>query len=381
MSNNKRDYYDVLGINRNASEQEIKKAYRSLAKKYHPDVNKEAGAEEKFKEINEAYEVLSDAEKKARYDQYGFAGVDPNGFGGAGGFGGGFASGDFDDLFGSIFGSAFGGGFGGRRQSNTYTGPSKGSDRLMSMKIDFMDAIFGTTKTVNLDVDYMCDHCHGSGAEHPSDIQTCPTCGGRSRVIRQQQTAFGTFQSESVCPTCNGKGKTVKTKCHKCGGSGYINKHESVEVTIPAGIQSGQQLRVPGKGERGSNGGENGDLYIEITVNDHNVFKRDGNDIYVEIPISVVNATLGATLRVPTVYGDVDLVIPSGTQPGQVLRLKGKGVKGLRNGSVGNQYVKVKVEVPSKLSREEKEAYERIRDIENGKSDNPFERFKKGFKF
>lgn len=380
MSQNKRDYYEVLGVSKNASEQEIKKAYRSLAKKYHPDVNKDPGAEEKFKEINEAYEVLSDPSKKANYDQFGFAGVDPNGFAGQG-FGGGFSSDDLNDIFGSFFGGGFGGfgsGFSGRR-GNAYNGPTKGNDRLMSMKISFMDAIFGTKKTINLDVDYPCDHCHGTGAQNPSDIQTCPTCGGRGKVISQQRTAFGVFQSESVCPTCHGSGKSVKHKCETCHGSGYTHKHETVDVTIPAGIQSGQQLRVAGKGERGSNGGENGDLYIEITVLEHDVFKRDGNDIYVEIPISVANATLGCTLRVPTVYGDVDLVIPSGTQPGQVLRLKGKGVKSIRNSSMGNQYVKVRVEIPTKLNREEKDAYEKIRNIESGK-ENPFERFKKSFK-
>ncbi len=381
MSNNKRDYYEVLGVSKSASEQDIKRAYRALAKKYHPDVNKAADAEEKFKEINEAYEVLSDPQKKANYDQFGFAGVDGNATG-FGGFGNGFSSDDLNDIFGSFFGSSFGGfgGFGNRRSSRGYDGPSRGADRAMSMTIDFKESIFGCTKTINLDVDHVCEHCHGSGAESPSDIKTCPTCGGRGRVVRQTNTPFGMMQSETVCPTCGGKGKTIAHSCHVCHGAGYTRKHESVDLKIPAGIMSGQQLRVAGKGERGSNGGENGDLFIEINVREDKNFRRDGNDIYVEIPISALDATLGTRVEVPTVYGDVTMDIPSGTQPGQVLRLKGKGVKSIRNSAVGDQYVKVRVEVPTKLGREEKELYERLRDRANKKADNPFERFKRSFK-
>lgn len=369
----KRDYYEVLGIQKGASDDEIKKAYRKMAKKYHPDVNKEAGAEEKFKEVNEAYEVLSDAQKKATYDQFGHAGMDGAQFGGAGGFGGqGF--GGFEDIFGSFFGGGFGGG-GARRQQ---TGPRKGNDRFMQMRIDFMDAIFGKSEQITLEVDEQCSHCHGTGAESSSDVETCPTCHGSGRVITQQRTAFGTFQSESVCPECNGTGKKIKKKCHKCNGKGYEHKRVKLDIKIPAGIQSGQQVRVPNKGERGINGGPNGDLYIEILVSRHNSFVRDGNDIRISIPISNVDATLGCEVDVPTVYGDVSLKIPAGTQSGTQMRLKGKGVKSTRGGQ-GDQYVEVKVEIPTKLSKEEKELYEKLKKASK-KGESPFEKFKKAFK-
>lgn len=367
----KRDYYEVLGIQKGATEDEIKKAYRKMAKKYHPDVNKEAGAEDKFKEINEAYEVLSDPQKKATYDQFGHAGMDGAQFGGAGGFTGGF--GGFEDIFGSFFGGGFGGG--SRRQQS---GPRKGNDRFMQMRIDFMDAIFGKNEQITLEVDEQCSHCHGSGAESAGDVETCPTCHGSGRVITQQRTAFGTFQSESVCPECNGTGKKIKKRCHKCNGKGYEHKRVKLDIKIPAGIQSGQQVRVANKGERGLNGGPNGDLYIEILVGRHNSFVRDGNDIRISIPISSVDATLGCEVDVPTVYGDVTLKIPAGTQSGTHMRLKGKGVKPA-HGTQGDQFVEVKVEIPTKLSKEEKDYYEKLRKAAK-KGDSPFERFKKAFK-
>lgn len=369
----KRDYYEVLGIQKGASDDEIKKAYRKMAKKYHPDINKEPGAEEKFKEINEAYEVLSDPQKKATYDQFGHAGMDGAQFGGAGGFGGASGFGGFEDIFGSFFGGGFGNG-GSRRQS---TGPRKGNDRFMQMRIEFMDAIFGKSEQITLEVDEQCSHCHGTGAESASDVETCPTCNGSGRVITQQRTAFGVFQSESVCPTCNGTGKKIKKKCHKCGGKGYEHKRIKLDIKIPAGIQSGQQVRVPNKGEKGINGGPNGDLYIEILVGSHKNFVRDGNDIRIVVPISAVDATLGCDIDVPTVYGDVSLKIPAGTQSGTQMRLKGKGVKSPR-GVQGDQYVEVRVEIPTKLSREEKDLYEKLRKA--SKHESPFERFKKAFK-
>ncbi|NLC96096.1 MAG: molecular chaperone DnaJ [Erysipelotrichaceae bacterium] len=373
----KRDYYDVLGVSKGASEQEIKKAYRSLAKKYHPDVSKEKDAEAKFKEINEAYEVLSDTQKRATYDQFGHEGMDGSGFGG-------FQSGSYDDL-NDIFSSFFGGGFsqsgfGGFGSSSRSTGPMKGQDRYMSMNISFMDAIFGKTETINLRVDEQCSHCKGSGAETPNDIETCPTCNGSGTVISQQRTAFGVFQTQGVCPDCNGTGKKIKNKCKVCGGKGYNNEKVSVDVKIPAGVSSGQQLRVAGKGERGSNGGPNGDLYIEVIVGKHEKFIREGKNIYIKIPISVIDATLGTTIDVPTVYGDVELKIPAGIQPNTQLRMKEKGVPDLRGGLKGDQIVEVELVVNKKLSKEEKELFQKLSNIEKKrKSKRPFEKIKKAF--
>lgn len=369
MTLEKRDYYEVLGLSKGASDDEIKKAYRKMAKKYHPDINKDADAEEKFKEINEAYEVLSDPQKKATYDQFGHAGMD-----GAGGFGGGQGFG-FDDL-GDIFGSFFGGGFGGGSSRRSNTGPRKGNDRFMQMRIDFMDAIFGKTETITIDVDEQCDECLGSGAKSKSDIQSCSHCNGTGSVTTQQRTPFGVFQSQGVCPDCNGTGKKILNKCPKCHGKGYEHKRVKLDIKIPAGIQSGQQVRVQNKGERGVNGGPNGDLYIEVLVTRHKQFVRDGNDIRITIPISAVDAVLGCKIDVPTVYGDVELTIPAGTQHGQLFRLKGKGVKTSRG--QGDQYVEVTLEIPTKISKEERELFEKIRD--KSKHESPFDKFKKAFR-
>ena len=378
----KRDYYEVLGISKGASDAEIKKAYRSLAKKYHPDVNKEADAEAKFKEINEAYEVLSDPQKRQTYDQFGFAGMNGSQAGGGfGGFGGGFNAGGFDDL-NDIFSSFFGGGMGGfstgsRRSSN---GPRKGEDRYMRMNISFMDACFGKTETINLTVEEQCDQCHGSGAASPSDVETCPTCHGSGSVVTQQRTAFGLFQSQSVCPDCRGTGKKIRKACPKCGGTGYEKKRISVDVKIPAGIQTGQQLRVSGKGERGYNGGPNGDLYLEINVLPHESFERDGKDIYLDIPVSAVDATLGVSVDVPTIHGDVTMKIPAGTQDGTRMRLKGKGTVDLHGGRDGDQIVTVRVTVEKSLSRKERELYEQLQELQNSsKGETAWEKFKKKF--
>ena len=373
---NKRDYYEVLGLSKGASDAEIKKAYRSLAKKYHPDMNKEPGAEEKFKEINEAYEVLSDPQKKATYDQFGHAGMNGAGFGGFGQ--GGFSSAGFDDL-NDIFGSFFGGGFGGgsRRASN---GPRKGQDRYMQMRISFMDAIFGKTETIKVDLDEQCSDCGGTGAYSKSDIQTCSTCHGTGSVMQQQRTVFGVMQTQGPCPDCGGTGKKILRKCTKCNGKGYEHKRVEVEVKIPAGIQSGQQLRVSGKGERGTNGGPNGDLFIEIIVASHEKFVREGRNIYIDVPISNVDAALGCTIDVPTVYGEVELTIPAGTQTGTQFRIRGKGVKDLRNSEPGDQYVEISVEIPKKLSREERELYMKLRDLNRKEGKSVFEKFKDAFK-
>ncbi|NLA78428.1 MAG: molecular chaperone DnaJ [Erysipelothrix sp.] len=367
----KKDYYESLGVAKNATNDEIKKAYRTLAKKYHPDVNKEPGADVRFKEVQEAYDVLTDPQKRAQYDQFGHQAFDQNG--GFGGFQQGF--GGFDDL-GDIFGSFFGGGFGSSRHQAT--GPAKGQDRFMQMRVNFMDAVFGKVETITLDVDEVCDVCMGSGAQSKDDIQVCATCQGKGTIISQQRTPFGVFQSTTTCPECHGSGKTVKNKCSTCGGKGYNRKRSNVEVKIPAGIQSGQQLRVPQKGERGRNGGPNGDLFIEIIVNPHKYFVREGRNIFISIPISSVDATLGTKVDVPTVHGDVELTIPAGTQHGTQFRLKAKGVKDLRSDAVGDQYVEVKIEVSKRLSKEERQLYEKLRDVST--KDSVFNKFKKNFK-
>ena len=372
MAKDKRDYYEVLGVSKSADANEIKRAYRKLAKKYHPDMNKAEDAESKFKEVQEAYEVLSDPKKRSTYDQFGHAGMDPNSFAGQD-FGG------FEDIFGSFFGggSPFGGGFSQRRQPQ---GPTKGQDRFMRMNVDFMDAIFGKTESITLNVDEVCTKCKGSGANTPKDIVTCHTCNGTGSVVTQQRTPFGVIQSQGICPTCHGSGEEIKVKCTKCSGLGYESKRVKVDVKIPAGINTGQQLRVEGKGERGSKGGPNGDLYLEVIVKGHKYFVRDGKNILIEVPISAVDATLGAKIDVPTVYGDVELSIPSGTQHGSRLRLKSKGVKDLRGGAQGDKIVAVKVEVDSKLSDKERKLYEQLRDLESSDNKSVFGRFKNAFK-
>ena len=376
----KRDYYEVLGISKDASQDDIKRAYRKMAKKYHPDINKEPGAEEKFKEVNEANEVLSDEQKRAAYDRYGFAGVDPNGFAGQGGFSGGFGADDLNDIFSSFMGGGFGGfgGFGGQSQRRTQ--PMKGENRYMSMNIDFLDAIHGVERTITVEVDKMCESCHGSGAYSDKDVHTCSTCQGTGRVTRTVRTAFGMMQQTVECPDCHGRGKTVTRKCPDCHGDGYIHKREEIEVKIPAGIQSGQQIRVPNYGERGLNGGPNGDLYIEINVQPHKHFKRVGNNIFIKVPISSVEATLGCSVEVPSVYGDVELNIPAGTQPNQQFRMKGYGAKDIRSSAKGDQIVEVEVTIPKKLSRDEKELYEQLATSNKSKHESVFDKFKKSFK-
>ncbi|MBR2746166.1 MAG: molecular chaperone DnaJ [Erysipelotrichaceae bacterium] len=377
----KRDYYEVLELSKGASDDDIKKAYRKLAKKYHPDLNKAPDAADKFKEVQEAYEVLSDPQKKAAYDAYGFAGVDPQqgfgqGFDGFSDFGGfsGFGDINVEDLFGSMFG--------GRTRSSrgNASGPRKGQDRLMSMTIDFMEAIKGTSKTIKLDVEEQCPECLGSGARSKDDIKVCPTCQGSGRVMRMQNMMGMRIQSESVCPDCNGTGKKIEHVCHKCKGQGYLNKKVEVEVNVPAGIQSGQQLRIPDKGYRGANGGPNGDLYIEFNVRDHKYFVRDGKNILITVPVSALDATLGCKVDVPTVYGDVELTIPAGTQPNQKFRLKGKGVKDPYGGVQGDQYVEIEIIIPSNITREEKEYYAKLKDLEKRQKKSVFEKFKDAFK-
>ena len=351
----KRDYYDVLGVGKSASKDEIKSAYRKLAKKYHPDLNHEPDAAEKFKEVQEAYDILYDDNKRAQYDRFGHAAFSQGGStGGAGNpFGQGFSSAGFGDMdLGDIFSSFFGGG--ARRRAEP-SGPAKGQDNLMRIRINFMDAINGKKVSIPVSYDEPCSHCHGTGADSPSDVTSCPHCGGRGVVLTQQRTIFGVMQSESACPHCHGTGKVVRKPCHECGGEGYHRVKRDIPVNIPAGISSGQQVRVSGKGGRGYNGGPNGDLYVEVVVNPHELFTRQGNDIHIEVPLSFVDCALGRTIDVPTVYGQAQVKIPEGTQPDQILKLKDQGVKDLRSGKPGDQYIHIKVKTPTKLSKKQNE--------------------------
>ena len=350
----KRDYYDVLGVDKSADATAIKKAYRKLAMKYHPDKNPgDKEAEEKFKEINEAYEVLSDETKRRNYDQFGHEGVNGQGFGGAGGFGGqGF--GGFDDIFGDIFGDMFGGGFsGGSRQRRR--GPERGADIKQRVNISFEEAAFGKKVQVKINRSEECDQCHGSGAKPGTSKKTCPTCHGSGQVQSVQRTPFGNIASTRTCSTCNGEGEVIDSPCSKCHGKGSIRKTKTIEVDIPAGIDNGQMIKLGGQGELGTRGGPRGDLYIEVNVQSHPLFTRDGYDVYLEMPITFAQATLGDKIQVPTLDGKVEYEVPEGTQTGTVFRLKGKGIPKLKPNVRGDQYVKVTVEIPKKLNEKQKE--------------------------
>lgn len=369
----KRDLYEVLGLSKSASKDEIKSSYRKLAKKYHPD-NKETGDEAKFKEVQGAYDILYDDQKRSAYDQFGFsafesAGANPGGGNPFGGDGFGF---DINDIF-----SFFGGGQ--RRSSSSSRGPTRGDDVLMRVKLDFMDAINGREIPLNISIDETCDQCHGSGARSSDDIKTCPTCRGTGYIKSQRRSIFGVVETEDTCPNCGGKGKIIANKCPTCGGKGYNRKKETIKVKIPAGINKGQQIRVQGKGERGLNGGSHGDLYVEIIVKEHDYFKRDGNDIHINIPLDIIDATLGCKLEVPTVYGKVSVMVNPGTQPNDILRMKGNGVKDLRNGKPGDQYLHFQIQVPTNLSKEQKETLEKFKKLTKPE-DSLFERFKRRFK-
>lgn len=373
----KRDFYEVLGVNKSASKDEIKSSYRKLAKKYHPD-NKETGDEAKFKEVQEAYDILYDDQKRSAYDQFGHAafeqaGGNPGGNPFEGGFGG--FGGDGVDL-GDIFSSFFGG---GRRQRTNPTEPRRGNDVVMRVKVDFMDAINGRDITLSLNVDEKCSTCNGTGAKSPNDIHTCSHCGGRGYINTQRRSLFGVVESQEQCPYCGGTGKTIANKCPDCGGKGYVRKKKDINVHILAGINNGQQIRVNGMGERGVNGGPNGDLYVEVVVKPHSTFERDRNDIHITVPLDAVDATLGKTVDVPTVYGDVSLVIPAGTQPGQILRMKGQGIKDLRTGKPGDQYVHLDIKIPTNLSKEQKELLEKFKGTTK-ENDSLFAKFKRAFK-
>lgn len=350
----KRDYYEVLGLSKGASDDEIKKAFRKLAMKYHPDKNPgDKEAEEKFKEINEAYAVLSDPEQKSKYDRFGHAGVDPNSFAGGGGFGG---FGGFEDIF-DMFGSAFGGGFGGggSRRNN---GPRKGSDIQKTMTIDFEEAAFGVKKQIRLTKNVKCKNCGGTGAAPGTSKKTCPRCGGSGEIRTQQQTPLGVFQSVSPCPDCNGTGEINESPCPDCGGTGRVRDTVTITINIPAGVDNDSVIPVRGQGEPGINGGPDGDLYIVLNVRPHKLFERRGQDLWLEIPITFNQAALGDEIVVPTLEEKVSYKIPAGTQPGTVFRLKGKGIKNVRGGRKGDLYVKVSLEVPTKLNKKQKKAVE-----------------------
>ncbi len=376
----KRDFYEVLGISKSASKDEIKSAYRKLAKKYHPDLNHEPGAADKFKEVQEAYDILYDDKKRQMYDQFGMAAFEQGAStGGAGNpfQGGGFSSQGFGDIdLGDIFSSFFGGGTRSSRQSY---GPRRGDDTLQRIRVPFMDAVLGKKVLVPVSYDEKCVTCNGTGAKSASDIETCPNCQGKGYVKTQQRTIFGVMEGQSTCPKCGGTGKIIKEKCPDCQGKGYKHIKRDMEVNIPAGINEGQQIVIRGKGGRGVNGGDNGDLYLEIVIIPHEYFKRDGNDIHIDVPISFIDATLGKKIDVPTVYGDVEVDIPSGTQPNQILRLKGRGVKDLRKGTPGDEYIHVQIKTPTKLSKEQKELLEQFRKTED-KEESFFDKFKKNFK-
>ncbi len=347
----KKDYYEALGLERGVSEEEIKKAFRKLALKYHPDRNPDnKEAEEKFKEINEAYQVLSDPQKKAQYDQFGTA--DFNGAGGAGGFDG-F---DFSDLggFGDIFDSFFGGGFGGNgRRKN---GPQKGADLEYNLNLTFEEAVFGTEKQISITRNESCEKCKGTGAKHGTHPHTCDKCGGSGQMRVQRNTPLGSFVSMSTCDKCGGKGKIIKDPCSECKGKGKLRKQRKITINVPAGVDTGNIIPMRGQGEHGANGGPAGDLYVGIRVAPHATFKRKGFDIYIDTHISFSKATLGVELKVPTVDGDVKYEVPSGTQPGTIFRLKGKGVPRVNGHGRGDQYVNVIVEVPKSLNQKQKEA-------------------------
>ncbi len=348
---NKKDYYEVLGVDKNASSAEIKSAFRKLAKKYHPDVSKEPDAEEKFKEAQEAYAVLSDENKRRQYDQYGHAAFDNNGAGFD------YSNFDFSDIFGDLFGSGFSnfgfGDFGGSRTSRK----TKGKDVLIKIDLDFEEAAFGTKKTITLDLNDKCSKCDGEGG---FDSTVCDKCHGSGTITMQQQTILGAFMTKTTCDKCAGTGKTFKRKCSTCHGTGTTRVTKDLEVKIPAGVDTGNQLRIAGKGEAGLNGGPNGDVYLEFYVKSHSIFERDGSDIYLELPLTVVEATLGTKKKVPTLYGNITLTIPAGSESGEKHRLRGKGIENINSFGKGDMYVVLKVKTPKKLSREQKKLFEQL---------------------
>ena len=359
----KRDYYEVLGVKKDASEADIKKAFRKLAMQYHPDKNPgDKKAEERFKEVNEAYGILSDPQTKERYDRFGHAGIDPSAFSG-----GGFNV-NFEDLFGDLFGGMFGGGTRSRR-----TGPRKGSDIQKNLRIKFEEAAFGVKKQIQLTKYVICDECNGTGAAGDAAKIRCPGCGGSGEVRTTQRTPFGQFTNVTPCPRCSGQGEIIEAPCKRCGGSGKVRSEVTIAVDIPAGVDNDNILPLKGQGEPGSNGGPNGDLYVIINVSPHKIFSRRGTDLWLEIPITFTQAALGDTITVPTLEEKVVYKIPPGTQPDTIFRLKGKGIKSLRSSKSGDLNVKVIIEIPTKLNNEEKKLLRKLDEtIKKGQSNDAY---------
>ena len=364
----KRDYYEVLGIGKNATDAEIKSAYRKLAKKYHPDLNPgNKEAEEKFKEVNEANDVLSDPQKRQRYDQFGFAGVDPNyaaaNGGGAGGFGGGFGGVDLGDIFGDIFGGGFGGGFsgfGGGSSTRTANAPRKGHDIQASVILTFEEAAHGCSKKITINRQDTCPDCGGTGAAKGTSPETCPDCGGRGYVVTQQRTPFGVMQSQQPCSHCGGRGTIIRNPCKTCRGTGKTAARKSLEINIPAGIDDDQNIALRGQGDAGSNGGPAGDVIVHVTVKADPMFERDGYDVTIHVPITFSQAVLGDDVEVPTVDGRIVQHIPEGTQSGTKFRLRGQGIQYLNGRGRGDMYVKCEVEIPKKLNKAQRDALKKF---------------------
>ena len=379
----KREYYEVLGIGKNATDAEIKSAYRKLAKKYHPDLNPgDKEAEEKFKEVNEANDVLSDPQKRQRYDQFGFAGVDPNyaaaNGGGAGGFGGGFGGVDLGDIFGDIFGGGFGGGFsgfGGGSSTRTANAPRKGHDIQASVILTFEEAAHGCSKKITINRQDTCPDCGGTGAAKGTSPETCPDCGGRGYVVTQQRTPFGVMQSQQPCSHCGGRGTIIRNPCKTCRGTGKTAARKSLEINIPAGIDDDQNIALRGQGDAGSNGGPAGDVIVHVTVKADPMFERDGYDVTIHVPITFSQAVLGDDVEVPTVDGRIVQHIPEGTQSGTKFRLRGQGIQYLNGRGRGDQYVIVDVEIPKKVTRAQREA---LKAFEDSMKEDNYEK-RKGF--
>lgn len=358
---NKRDYYEILGVSKDASDAEIKSAFRKLAKKYHPDVSKEENAEELFKEAQEAYAVLSDEEKRKKYDQFGHSAF-TNAQGGFSGFEG-FDFGSMSDIFDDILGG-MGFGFSSRRSTNS---ARRGNDLLEHMTLTFEEAVFGCKKEIKIDAEDTCLECNGKGGFNE---KTCSQCHGSGTITSEQRTIFGSFLTKTTCPNCEGSGKSFEKKCPSCRGTGRVRKSKTIEVNIPAGVDDGNRLRLAQKGEAGINGGRNGDLYIEFSVKKHEIYQRVDDDIYLDLPLSIPEAVLGCKKEIPTLYGKVDLTIPAGTQSGSKLKLRSKGVSNVNTQRKGDMYVTIKVQIPTKLTKEEKKAFENLKDVM--KEDNSF---------
>ena len=365
MAENKRDYYEVLGVSKDADEDTLKKAYRKLAKKYHPDANPgDKEAEAKFKEASEAYSVLSDPQKRQQYDQFGHAAFEQGGGAGYGvGFGGfDFNGGDMGDIFGHLFGDTFGGG-----RSRSRSGPMKGANVRTAVRITFEEAVFGCEKEIEINYKEVCSNCNGTGAKPGTSPQTCTKCNGKGKIMYTQQSFFGQVQNVQTCPECNGTGKVIKEKCPNCYGTGYKTVRKKFKVSIPAGIDNGQCIRMAGGGEPGTNGGERGDLLVEAVVSQHPIFKRQDTSIYSTVPISFAKAALGGPIRIKTVDGEVEYEVKPGTQTDTKVRLKGKGVPSLRNRNVrGDHYVTLVVKVPERMNQAQKDALKRYDDLMNG---------------